>query len=130
MPRKSIKSNRPSELRQDLVTLDWVAIATGRAKRPHAFATERKPVQDDIASCPFEDLSRSANKPVALYGKSSKDWSLAVIPNKYPAFTDGSKECPVMVPVGPHHVMEGMGFHEVFVLRDHTKPLAELAVGK
>ena len=132
MPKKIKKLTvvqRPSELRQDLVSLDWIAIAKGRAKRPHAFTERRIPVHDDIATCPFDNLQKSGNeKPMLVYGKSRKGWSLVVIPNKYPAFTDGSSICPVPVPVGPHSVMEGMGFHEVLVLRDHVKHPAELPV--
>ena len=36
-PKKKKQSNG-SELRQDIVTGDWVVIATGRAKRPEDFA--------------------------------------------------------------------------------------------
>ena len=31
----------PSELRQDIITGDWVVIATGRAKRPDEFVAPR-----------------------------------------------------------------------------------------
>lgn len=124
--KKSSSVTRPSELRQDLVSLDWVAIATGRAKRPHAFVAQKKFVHDDIVICPFEDLKKSGNEKPLLTYRRNHNWSLAVIPNKYPAFTDGSQLCPAPVAVGPHHVMEGTGFHEVFVLRDHYKQPAEL----
>lgn len=127
-PLKMNGRNRPSELRQDLVSLDWVTIATGRARRPHAFAAQRKPVHDDIAACPFEDLDRSGNgKPLLAYG-GKKDWVLKVVPNKYPAFTNGNTGCPPTFPLGPHRVMAGIGFHEVFILRDHYKQIAELPV--
>lgn len=123
------KIARPSELRQDLVSLDWIAIATGRAKRPHAFATQEKFVHDDIATCPFDNLEKSGNeKPTLVYGKSKKDWSLLALPNKFPAFTDGHASCPVAIPVGPHSVMDGVGFHEIFVLRNHYTQLAQLPI--
>jgi len=118
---------RPSELRQDLVSLDWIAIATGRAKRPHAFAARQTFVHDDTETCPFDNLEKSGNeKPTLVYGKGKKNWSLLAVPNKYPAFTDGHSSCPISVPVGPHNVMEGVGFHEVFILKDHFRNLAEL----
>ena len=34
-------SKNPSELRQDIITGDWVVIATGRAKRPDEFVAPR-----------------------------------------------------------------------------------------
>lgn len=120
---------RPSELRQDIVSGDWVTIATGRAKRPHAFAAKRVFTHDPVAACPFDDLKKSGNEPVMLIRKSvDDDWSLAVVTNKYPAFTNGDLGCPIIVNRGPYNIMEGRGFHEVIILRDHYKSPAELSV--
>lgn len=50
-----------SELRQDLVSGDWVVIATGRARRPHEFLKEqRKTFKQPPKSCPFEKLHGNA----------------------------------------------------------------------
>lgn len=128
---KTRSTPRSSELRQDLVSLDWVTIATGRARRPHAFAATKEFIHDDIGTCPFEDLQRSGNeKPVLKFPDKKHNWSLVVVPNKYPAFTNGKTGCPPVFPVGPHQVMEGIGFHEVFILRDHYRQPAELSVAK
>jgi UDPglucose--hexose-1-phosphate uridylyltransferase len=40
---KKIKNQKfPSELRLDLISKDWVVIATGRAKRPEMFKKEKR----------------------------------------------------------------------------------------
>ena len=40
------KANSHSELRQDLVTGDWVVIATGRAKRAEDFTQNERKEED------------------------------------------------------------------------------------
>lgn len=46
-----------SELRRDLVSGDWVVIATGRAKRPHEFLKQKKDLfRQPKRTCPFEKL--------------------------------------------------------------------------
>ena len=45
-----------SQLRQNIITRDWVIIASERAKRPNQFATERKarpPANRYEPQCPF-----------------------------------------------------------------------------
>lgn len=121
-----------SELRRDLVTGDWIAIATGRAGKPRAFIKEDKSRLDtDITKCPFENPQAHGNKPPLLLYKNKKhpDWSLQVIPNKYPAF--GHMEgCGDIQEVGPYLVRDGRGYHEVIITRDHKKHLALLALGE
>ena len=126
-----------SELRQDLVTGDWVVVATGRARRPHEFAKHRiaeKP--QPRASCPFERLlpgallvyDRKGATPHGTRGNASARqdrWWVQVLPNKYPAFSP-SDSCPIPRPVGPYHWQEGVGFHEVVVTRHHTRALGAM----
>src|SRR3989338_1515591 len=120
-----------SELRQDLVSGDWVVIATARAKRPHDFLKRkhRRPVQPK-KDCPFETLK--GKKVLLQYqhsdnsGRNNKknenNWFVAVIPNKYPAFGEGL--CMVERHETLFNWMDGVGFHEVLVYRDHSLPLA------
>ncbi len=118
------KSIGESELRQDIVTGDWVVIATGRAKRPDAFIqSERIPADDAVD--PFEDpVASGQEKDVLSYRRSDGEWSLLVLPNKYPAFVRGKavKE----LSEGPYFAMSGVGYHEVIVTRDAHRSLAQL----
>lgn len=121
--------SRISELRQDIVTGDWVVIATGRGKRPDDFVApeEKKCVENDENKCVFcypEETGQE--KDVLMYSTDSGDWSLRVFPNKFPAFrTDDAID---HWEEGPHFGMEGTGYHEIVVTRDHERQIAKMDV--
>ncbi|KKU50791.1 MAG: Galactose-1-phosphate uridylyltransferase [Parcubacteria group bacterium GW2011_GWA2_47_10] len=123
-----------SELRQDIVSGDWVVIATGRGRRPDDFAKQTKPSKPTgIDTCPFEGLADNAlyvslkNSEIHSISKKSysllrRDWFLQIIPNKYPAFGKGL--CSVVRKNGPYFEEDGVGFHDVVVTRDHNRSIA------
>ncbi len=114
------------ELRQDLVSGDWVIIAPGREKRPH-FLSEPKRIRKPSPkeTCPFEDLEASGNRPIALYPAGAKSWKIAVVPNKYPALVHGG-ECAVPLREGIYTMKDGIGDHWLIIGRDHKKNFAAL----
>ena len=115
-----------SELRQDLVSGDWVVVATGRSKRPNDFlAHKRQSFYQPKKTCPFETLDEKALLAYAS-GASAKggEWWVQVMPNKYPAFRRGVGRCAVFISQGPYQETEGIGFHELVVTRDHARSLA------
>ena len=125
-----------SELRQDPITGAWVVIATGRARRPHLFAQQKKQKVSSKKDCPFEELMKNARLVIDSGGeihhlteknikRLRRTWSLQVVPNKYPALKEG-RICPIEKPAGPHRWMEGVGFHEVIITKDHFRPIAFL----
>ncbi len=118
-------NNKPiSQLRFNLGSKDWVLIATGRGKRPDTFAKqERAKDLTPESECVFCNLE-TQEKPVLEYKDEKGQWFLAVIPNKYPAFThaDSLHERAE----GPYSLMDGVGFHEVVITRDHRQSLAEM----
>ncbi len=115
-----------SELRQDIVTGDWVVIATGRGKRPDEFAHRDHESNDiGIERCPFENPEASEQeKDVLMYTSGDNQWTLRVFPNKYPAFSRG--RMPKQLGEGPYFSMTGTGYHEVIVTRDHYNQLATM----
>ncbi len=136
--RKSTRKNLASELRQDLVSGDWVAVATGRAKRPQFL---RKPAT--FYQAPSSCLLRNLEKPLVLLSldgvkKAKKkhpggnlwksDWWVVVVPNKYPAFGRGA--CSIFYQEGPYRWTEGVGHHEVVVTRDHDRSPAQMSEGE
>ena len=61
--------NKNSELRQDLVTGDWVVVSKIRARRPDEFAKkEQDDTQDNPSECLFCDPEKSGQeKDVLIY---------------------------------------------------------------
>jgi UDPglucose--hexose-1-phosphate uridylyltransferase len=137
---KKIQLNKegfPSELRYDLVSGDWVVIATGRAKRPEMFKKEKNKREASLKiNCPFCNI-KGQGKPTLIFARGKKtdlngpilkDWTCAVIPNKFPAFSKSDtlnerKE-------GPFRMMDGVGFHEIVVTRDHKKQIFQLSIAE
>ncbi len=126
--------NESPELRQDVVSGDWVLIAPGRSKRPHAFALKVRRRKAPKSTCPFEDLQKSGNgDPLLWYSKNGKesgelrrDWVLQVVKNKYPVVAGHEGVCPMPVPYGSYRKMAGIGFHEVIIPRSHVKFLSAM----
>lgn len=123
----------PSELRLDPLSKDWVIVATGRARRPETFKAERKQAIPSHKNCPF--CFTDNEKPILVLAggqkskKFSKDWTVIVVPNKYPALLPAKSLEETSE--GPYYKkMNGVGFHEVVVTRDHRKSLALLHLGK
>jgi UDPglucose--hexose-1-phosphate uridylyltransferase len=121
------QQNKPaSELRYDLVSKDWVLIATGRARRPETFATQKRETHElPQKDCFFCNLS-DQEKPTLQYFDKNGDWEVTVVPNKYPAFSPNHSLHERAE--GPYSIQNGVGFHEVVITRDHHKTLAEMPV--
>lgn len=134
----TIKKNL-SELRFDLESKDWVMIATDRAKKPKDFKLEEKKAakngkKEAKQKCPFCSLGIE-NMPVLIFSQGKKierpellpkDWTLMVIPNKFPAVAPGEKLRERAE--GPYSLMDGIGFHEVVVTRDHLRDMSQCSV--
>ncbi len=119
------KGKKPTELRQDIVTGDWVVIAIGRGKRPEDFAFKKKEtvLESSEKLCFFCYPEKTEQeKDVLIYRGTDGDWSLRVIPNKYPAFNRGARV--KHIEEGPYFAMDGVGYHEVIITRDHKKQIA------
>ncbi len=125
---KNIKNKKQlTELRQDLVTGDWVVIATGRAKKPEEFAANKRVVieEDSTKPCFFcHPEETGQEEDVLMYQTAEGEWSLRVFPNKYPAFSRG--RIPKHKEEGPYFAMDGTGYHELIITRDHHRQIAHL----
>lgn len=119
-----------SQLRHNLVTDEWVVIAVGRGKRPDELVpkdTEIKEVSEK--DCLFCDpVASGQKKDVLIYKTADDDWTLRVFPNKYPAFTrpKGGRGKIAHKEEGPYFMMDGVGYHEIVVTKDHEKHIGEL----
>lgn len=126
---KSSNESHISEIRQDIVTGDWVVIASRRSQRPEAFAPRETAdtLEDSIHDCVFENPEKTGQESdLLVYRDNLGDWTLRVFPNKYPAVLPdvaamGREE-------GPYFAMPGVGSHEVVVYRDHFQDPGSFAV--
>ena len=109
-----------SQLRQDLVSGDWIVIAPKRAKRPEQFIKKEKRIKAPIKGCPFENPQKSGHSQPILVYKRQNNWQVQVIPNKYPVFIH-KETCPEVFKNGPYSVIEGIGHHDLVITRDHHK---------
>ena len=126
---------RYSELRQDTVSGDWIVVATGRARRPNDFLKKKEAEKSapKKEACQFDEISDSAILVVAKdgkvfhsreeAGKNGMDWQIEVVPNKFPAFAP-RRTCPATESHGIYKIIEGVGFHEVIVMRPHNRSMA------
>lgn len=117
-----------SQLRQDLVSGDWIVISPGRAKRPEQLAKKgeiTKPTPK--TGCPFEKLPDHSGKPAILTYGTGKDWRVMIFENKYPAFFH-AKKCDKALKHGPYSVVSGTGHHEIVATHDHYKNFPALSL--
>ena len=128
MASKKSEIKSISELRQDPVFGDWILLAPIRGKR-HKFEGRIK-MELPESKCPFENPSKFGNKPpVLVYQNENKDdWFLQVIPNKYPAVEHG--DCGLIPQNGFYKSRSGTGFHEIVILRDHNRYLAQYSASE
>jgi UDPglucose--hexose-1-phosphate uridylyltransferase len=124
------------ELRHDPIQKRWVIISSDRARRPVDLDERLEPEKPvEPARCPFcggnEDKTPSEiwrwRDPAAPAG--GPNWSVRVVPNKYPALTiEGDVEREA---VGHYDRVNGVGAHEVIIESpDHGKRLADMSLSE
>jgi len=134
--KKENKSGKkfPSELRYDLISKDWVVIATGRGKRPEMFRGKKNagPVSSK-KDCPFCNIEPQLvpvevfykGRKMPLEGKVPQKWTTAVIPNKFPALLP-CKKIETRKEGKFYQTMNACGYCELVVMRDHRKDFADM----
>lgn len=127
MTYKSNRNNK-SELRQDLVSGDWILFAPKRGKKPHAFLKGKKRLRAPVGTCPFEKNLLKTHKPVFVYnGAEKKDgWKVVIVENKYPAVVHKKNVCAESFRHGIYSLVDGVGHHDVVITRDHDRNFANL----
>lgn len=109
------------ELRQNIVTREWVIIARERAKRPNVFAeSEQIPLSEERAehdpTCPFCPGNEELDLEIERYPEEGA-WQTRVVLNKFPALNQ--EGVPERRFSGVHRWIAGFGYHEVVVLHPH-----------
>lgn len=109
-----------SELRQNIITRDWVIIATERAQRPHQFAQTHKemiPLPVHRPDCPFCSENEGDGILETFRLCQGNKWKVRAILNKFPALSPTTER--VRISDGIHRTLSGVGYHEVIVEHPH-----------
>ncbi|MEE8131539.1 MAG: HIT domain-containing protein [Candidatus Paceibacterota bacterium] len=122
-----------SELRKDIVSGDWIVIAPQRSKRPHDLIKKpQKRKKASIKGCPFENPQKTTHgEPILVY-PNKKNWQIQIVQNKYPVFVPGEDSkvgvhiCASAFQKGPYWVIDGKGYHDLVITKDHHKNFAHL----
>ena len=113
------------QLRQNIITGDWVVIAPERAKRPSDFITSgmvRRDHKDNCAFCVGSDAWQTR-----LRGVKDELDHIYVIPNRYPAFVASPDKCERRsFPEEMFYASKpAVGGHEVIIIKDHDLLVTE-----
>jgi UDPglucose--hexose-1-phosphate uridylyltransferase len=116
-----------NELRQNIITRDWVIIAKGRAERPDEFAPTKKerielPAFD--ARCPFcvGNEHKTLDETFAI--RDGNGWRVRVVPNKFAALSPQGRR--IRKVSGVFRSMPAVGIQEVII--EHPLHNASLAL--
>ncbi|OGP19729.1 MAG: galactose-1-phosphate uridylyltransferase, partial [Deltaproteobacteria bacterium GWA2_55_10] len=103
------------ELRLNVVTREWVIIATERAKRPRDFKNnkERPHRPEHLSTCPFCPGNEHKTPAERFRVVDGDGWRIRVVANKFPALSlEGEKKRLID---GIKRTIAGVGIHEVMV---------------
>lgn len=116
-----------SELRQDLVSGDWILLAPARGKKPKAYLTKKPRSKEPATNCPFEKFFKKGfltNKPISAYPVNYP--TVIIVPNQYPAVVH-QKICANPFKKGIYETVAGYGYHDLVITRDHHQNFAQLS---
>ena len=109
-----------AELRQNVITREWVIITPERAKRPDQFAAgnQTKPILSEyVPDCPFCAGNERYTLEESFRIPEKGNWKVRVIANKFPALS--GKGNRVRKVDGIYRSMTAVGYHEVIVEHPH-----------
>src|SRR5579863_9720423 len=116
------------ELRHNILTQQWVIIATERAKRPEEFAKknkDKKVIPSFVPTCVFCPGNEKMTPPETYIVPGPSGWKVRVSPNKFAALSYlGERTRKIQ---GISRTVSGVGIHEVIIeTPDHSKTTAQL----
>lgn len=128
----NVQVGAEGELRQDIITGEWVVIAPGRGKRPHDYkarASQELPTSRKkyLTECPFCNTAKYPQELDVLRLPDDEDtWAVHIFGNKYPAFVAASEVFAWQT--GPHRAMHAAGYHEILATRGHNEQEAVISL--
>ncbi|MFH1380844.1 MAG: galactose-1-phosphate uridylyltransferase [Candidatus Omnitrophota bacterium] len=119
-----------SQLRRDPITGRWIIVNFEKNVEPGDFLFEKIVKNNDSKACPFCPGNEHLTPPeIVAHRKigpqNSGDWTIRVVPNKYPALESlGTLDKRA---VGVFDKMQGVGAHEVIIdIPDHMQDIADI----
>lgn len=116
------------EIRHNIITREWVIIATERTKRPEEFAkpnVRRPAMVHHDPKCPFCPGNEDKTPPEVFRINNGSAWQVRVVPNKFAALDAGAEL--IRRVDGLKRTISGAGIHEVIIETPlHDKSLAQL----
>lgn len=112
------------QLRQNIITGEWVVIAPERAKRPQDFMIPKSVKVSDKTKCPFCEGTEGYKQNEKVRKASTKN--IYVIENRFPAFVEEENKATVRSfypESGFYRARPSIGDHEVVVIKDHDQIL-------
>lgn len=104
------------ELRQNIITRDWVIIVKERARRPDEFVSkvrQREQINAYEADCPFCPGNERLTQRELFRVSGGREWKVRVVANKYAALsTEGER---IRTINGVYRSMTAVGHHEVII---------------
>lgn len=108
------------QLRQNIITGDWVVIAPQRAKRPNDFMIPQSVKITDKSKCPFCPGSTGYKGNEKIHRASTDN--ILVIENKYPAFVEDESKAQIRsyyLEKSFYRARPSVGDHEVVIIKNH-----------
>ena len=118
---------RKNQLRQNIVSGDWILISPARGRRPDEFRETRTRKRSPVRTCKFENPEKAGSGGVILSQPDTKNWRLQVVPNRYPAVNREGVWVLDRHQIGPFTVLPGYGYHELLITRHHDNNFPKLS---
>ncbi|MEE8199750.1 MAG: galactose-1-phosphate uridylyltransferase [Candidatus Acidoferrales bacterium] len=116
------------EIRRNIITRQWVIIATERARRPDQFRSDdqlRVHLPARVPTCPFCPGNEAQTPPETFRDPKKGKWKVRVVPNKFAALA--AEGDLVRMHLGLKRTITGVGLHEVIVeTPEHNLTLAQM----
>jgi UDPglucose--hexose-1-phosphate uridylyltransferase len=115
------------EIRYNVITREWVVIATERAKRPDQFTRKepKKVLPAHDPKCPFCPGNEAMTPPATFAIPDHTNWKVRVTPNKFAALSPTGERTRTVK--GIRRTVNGVGIHEVIVeTPPHNLTMAQL----
>jgi len=111
------------QLRQNIVSGEWIVISPERAKRPNEFVSASQPKAKARQDCPFCVGSQDYQQRRLQHYETDLVYVLA---NKFPAFVEQAKPTTVQIKTVEDDFYlskPAVGGHDVLVIKDHQQDL-------